>query len=73
MKNVFKKNGKKDIFTMVGTAINMRGIFRPNWQVINPKKKFPINPPIELTDAIQLASSIDIGPVGKGDSIDVNR
>lgn len=58
---------------MVGTAISMRGIFRPNWQMINPKEKFPNKPPKLEIDASQLASSIDIGPVGKGDSFDVNR
>lgn len=49
----------------------IRGNFRPKPFVIKPKIIFPIIPPKHSNEAIQLASSILILPVGRGDSSDV--
>lgn len=50
-----------------------RGIFRPNALVINPKKIFPIKPPMHNSDATHDASSIVIGPDGNGVSFVINK
>lgn len=57
--------------TIVGTAIDISGNFRPNFDVIYPKMMLPINPPTHSKLAIHEASSIVIGPDGNGDSSDV--
>lgn len=41
--------------------------------VMQPKKQFPIKPPIHKIDATQEASAIDILPDGNGLSSEVNK
>lgn len=54
-------------------VIKVSGIFRPNLLVMNPKNKLPIKPPIQMNDATQDDSSIEILPEGNGVSLDVNK
>lgn len=53
--------------------MNIKGIFRPNLAVMNPKNIFPMRPPKQMSEAIQLACSIVIFPDGNGESFDVSK
>lgn len=52
-------------------VIKINGSLRP--KLLNPKNKFPINPPIYKMDPTHDASSIVIFPDGKGVSSDISR
>ena len=61
------------MLTISGNTININGQRRPNLFMTYPKIIFPKRLPMHCKDATYEASSIEIGPVGNGDSSEVKR
>lgn len=61
------------MLTIDGIEVRINGNFRPKALLINPKKMLPTKPPMHINEAIHEASSMEIRPDSKGESLDVSK